>query len=115
MNVPDSDTGPIKDAMSRLRLSIYRETGGHCAYCGAKKANLTIDHIIPKCKGGTNERRNLIGCCRKCNVKKGSKDLIDFRIARGKPFYFELSKIRRDLIKQIKKELKKYETTNSRY
>jgi hypothetical protein len=35
--------------------------------------NMTLDHIIPKSKGGTNIQSNLIGACESCNTKKGSK------------------------------------------
>ena len=33
-----------------------------------------IDHIIPRCMGGTNDMDNLRLCCRHCNRKKGSKE-----------------------------------------
>lgn len=35
-------------------------------------ANMTIDHVIPLARGGTNARRNLVVCCKECNNKKGS-------------------------------------------
>ena len=47
-------------------------TLGKCAYCGSKK-ELTIDHIIPKSRGGKNSWNNLITCCLPCNLKKGDK------------------------------------------
>ena len=59
-----------------------------CYYCGAiiswKKetpsgfSKGTIDHIIPKKSGGTNERNNLIASCEKCNNKKGDLSFSDF-------------------------------------
>jgi len=47
-----------------------------CVYCGSKK-NLTIDHLIPKSKGGGNSWDNLVTCCSPCNIKKGDKLLND--------------------------------------
>ncbi len=44
-----------------------------CAYCGNDKEKLTIDHIIPKSRGGRTNFENCIACCRKCNNKKGDK------------------------------------------
>ncbi len=46
-----------------------------CQYCGRKFATgeLTIDHIIPKVQGGTNEWTNVVACCRQCNMKKGGR------------------------------------------
>jgi len=56
------------------RHRIMRRDGYTCVYCGSKK-NLTIDHIIPKSKGGDNTWRNLVTCCSPCNLKKGDKSL----------------------------------------
>jgi 5-methylcytosine-specific restriction endonuclease McrA len=41
-------------------------------YCGSEK-NLTIDHIIPRSRGGKNTWTNLITCCSSCNLKKANK------------------------------------------
>ena len=43
-----------------------------CVECGSKK-NLTVDHIVPRAKGGTNHRRNLQVLCQPCNNKKADK------------------------------------------
>lgn len=54
------------------RNRIYRRDGHQCVYCGSNK-NLTIDHVFPKSRGGTNDWTNLATCCIKCNLKKGNK------------------------------------------
>ena len=51
------------------RNRIYRRDGYECVYCGSKK-ELTLDHVIPKSKGGKNEWTNLVTSCFNCNVKK---------------------------------------------
>lgn len=56
-----------------LRKKILSVVGG-CSFCG-KKNNLTIDHIIPKSKGGTNKKENLQALCAPCNYKKADKIL----------------------------------------
>jgi 5-methylcytosine-specific restriction endonuclease McrA len=56
------------------RKMIYKRDHYTCQYCGSIK-DLTIDHVIPKSKGGTNKWDNLVTCCRKCNLKKGNKFL----------------------------------------
>lgn len=43
-----------------------------CVYCDSNK-NLTLDHLIPKSKGGKNDWLNLVTCCDSCNKKKGDK------------------------------------------
>ena len=54
------------------REKLYKETAGHCIYCGqpVKKENFEIDHIIPRAQGGKNEYDNKICCCTACNRAK---------------------------------------------
>jgi 5-methylcytosine-specific restriction endonuclease McrA len=54
------------------RARIYKRDGYKCVYCGSNK-NLTIDHVLPKSRGGTNRWTNLVTCCGSCNRKKGDK------------------------------------------
>ena len=58
------------------RQNIFRRDKFKCAYCGEKTKNkLTIDHVIPKSKGGKNTWQNLVTCCKSCNIKKDDKSL----------------------------------------
>ena len=59
-------------AVKLKRERIYRRDGWKCVYCESKR-NLTIDHVIPKCRGGGNSWYNLVTCCSSCNSKKGDK------------------------------------------
>lgn len=54
---------------------LYGECGGICAGCGKhfEKRNLTIDHYVPKFKGGTDHRSNLQLLCGACNSMKGDR------------------------------------------
>ena len=54
------------------KSAIYRRDENKCQYCGSTR-NLTIDHIIPKSKGGDNSWENLCLSCSSCNTKKGNK------------------------------------------
>lgn len=49
-----------------LRRDLYK-----CQYCNRSDIPLTIDHIIPKSKGGDDSWENLVTACIKCNNKKG--------------------------------------------
>ena len=65
----------VKYVYRRLRVNrhrIYKRDGNKCVYCGISK-NLTIDHVIPKSKGGKNTWENLVTCCNKCNLKKSDR------------------------------------------
>lgn len=54
------------------RKNILRRDNHRCQYCGAS-TNLTIDHVIPKSKGGEDSWENLTTACIKCNNKKGDR------------------------------------------
>lgn len=68
------------------RQHIFRRDNHTCQYCGAT-ADLTLDHVIPKAKGGKSTWRNLVAACDSCNAQKGSMSLgdIDMTLAR-EPF-----------------------------
>lgn len=58
---------------------VYKKSGGKCVYCGKQlkiKTNgldekMTIDHWIPKSRGGGGDLENLVCACDKCNSAKG--------------------------------------------
>jgi hypothetical protein len=55
-----------------IRIAVHERNGFKCIFCKTP-TNLTIDHIIPVVKGGTNDLENLQTLCRSCNSKKGIK------------------------------------------
>ncbi len=55
------------------RKNILRRDGNKCGYCGKSGNDLTIDHILPKSRGGADTWENLVTCCIRCNNKKGNK------------------------------------------
>ncbi|MDT9545773.1 MAG: HNH endonuclease [Chlorobium sp.] len=55
------------------RKNIIRRDAFQCQYCGKTDAPLTIDHIIPRSRGGEDSWENLITACRRCNSKKGNR------------------------------------------
>ena len=54
---------------------ILEKTGGLCARCGkpVTPVKVTIDHFVPKYRGGGNDDRNLLPLCKNCNKQKGSR------------------------------------------
>lgn len=44
-----------------------------CQYCSSKAEQLTLDHIIPRSRGGVDSWDNLVTACVRCNVKKGNR------------------------------------------
>lgn len=55
------------------RKNIFRRDGFRCQYCGRKEHELTIDHMMPKSRGGEDSWGNLITACRACNNRKGNR------------------------------------------
>lgn len=58
----------------RQRLKQVRDAGYYCTFCGKKMHpdERTVEHIIPRSKGGSNHRANLTRSCKPCNSKRGS-------------------------------------------
>jgi 5-methylcytosine-specific restriction endonuclease McrA len=54
------------------KAAIYRRDNNTCQYCGSTRS-LTIDHLIPRCKGGDSSWTNVLLACSTCNTKKGSR------------------------------------------
>ena len=55
------------------RANLFRRDANTCQYCSTRKSPLTIDHIVPKTRGGGDTWENLVSACVKCNNKKGNR------------------------------------------
>jgi 5-methylcytosine-specific restriction endonuclease McrA len=67
----------IKRPRPRVSLSkreILRRDDFTCQYCGNKVRHLTLDHIIPRHRGGPHTWQNLVAACMPCNRRKGGKN-----------------------------------------
>jgi 5-methylcytosine-specific restriction endonuclease McrA len=65
--------GPVH--LSPTRMNIYWRDFYRCQYCREKfhQSKLTLDHVVPKSRGGKKSWENLVTCCQRCNQKKGDK------------------------------------------
>ena len=54
------------------RRNILERDRNTCQYCSAKE-QLTLDHVVPRSRGGGESWENLVAACVRCNVKKGSR------------------------------------------
>jgi 5-methylcytosine-specific restriction endonuclease McrA len=54
------------------RHNIMKRDAFQCLYCGSTK-NLTLDHMIPKSRGGDSSWTNLVTACMRCNTRKGDR------------------------------------------
>lgn len=65
------------EAKRKWRQSIKEHWDNKCAYCGSKE-NLTLDHITPRAKGGTDRITNLVCACSNCNSNKGHQYWVEW-------------------------------------
>ena len=68
------------EAKRLWRQKIKEEWDWECAYCGSEE-NLTIDHIVPKAKGGTDFTKNCLCACHQCNQDKGHTPVEDWYLS----------------------------------
>jgi len=57
------------------RKSVLTRDNYTCQYCGKREKYMTVDHVLPKKRGGKTEWENLVCACRICNSKKGGRTL----------------------------------------
>ena len=56
--------------------------GTTCCYCG-RDAKLSLDHLIPRLRGGPDAADNITYACRSCNSSKGAKDMVLWLVEKG--------------------------------
>ena len=65
----------ISTGIRPSRNNIFWRDKNQCQYCGVIESprDMTIDHVIPRSRGGENTWSNLVTCCKRCNQKKGNR------------------------------------------
>ena len=53
------------------RRAVFARDGWACQYCGSR-SNLTVDHVVPRSKGGVSSWDNIVASCAPCNRRKGN-------------------------------------------
>lgn len=87
---------PHKVSLPLTRRTIMVRDNYTCQYCGAQppKADLTIDHVIPRVRGGATTWENVVCACKPCNLRKGartpSEASMRLRAEPGRPRYVAL-------------------------
>ena len=55
------------------RRALFARDGWRCVYCGTASGRLTLDHVIPRSRGGDSVWENVVTSCAPCNLKKGNR------------------------------------------
>ena len=88
----------VKRPLVRRRLSrraVFVRDRYTCQYCGRESKSLTLDHILPRSRGGKHEWGNVISACKRCNHRKAGRTPVEASmklmkepaIPRPNPFY----------------------------
>ena len=79
------------EAKRLWRQKIKEEWDWECAYCGSEH-KLTIDHIVPRAKGGTDFTKNCLCACHKCNQDKAYSPMEDWYLSQE---FFDIDRYER--------------------
>jgi 5-methylcytosine-specific restriction endonuclease McrA len=90
------------------RRNIMKRDGHTCQYCGIK-SDLTLDHVIPRSKGGIDTWENLVTACNRCNVRKGNRTPDEAKMPlKRKPFRPIHITFFRDILGGVQEDWKPY-------
>ena len=73
----------IRRPRQRVKLTrreIFSRDRHTCQYCGRQANDLTLDHVVPRHRGGGHTWDNLVTACKSCNHRKGGKMLDEARL-----------------------------------
>jgi 5-methylcytosine-specific restriction endonuclease McrA len=74
----------IKRPRPRVRLTrkeVFARDGWACVYCGRETRDLTLDHVVPRHRGGEHTWENLVSACKTCNHRKAGQTPAEARMA----------------------------------
>ncbi len=66
---------PYRHAVPLSRKAIFARDGGRCVYCAAPATS--IDHVVPRSRGGLHNWENVVSACHRCNHLKADRTLKD--------------------------------------
>lgn len=61
---------PMRQRVAFNRKNVFRRDEHTCQYCGLRAGDLTLDHVLPRSRGGPTSWENVVACCRRCNARK---------------------------------------------
>src|SRR4029077_17462237 len=67
------------------RRALFARDGWQCVYCGTTSGRLTLDHVIPRSRGGDSVWENVVTSCAPCNLKKGNRLLEEASMTLTRP------------------------------
>ena len=62
------------------RRALFARDGWRCVYCGNAGGRLTLDHVVPRSRGGASVWENVVTACAPCNHRKGDRTVEEARM-----------------------------------
>lgn len=78
---------PHRQRVAFNRRNVFRRDEHKCQYCGRRGNDLTLDHVMPRSRGGPTSWENVVACCRSCNAKKRDRTPDEAAMALGRRPY----------------------------
>jgi 5-methylcytosine-specific restriction endonuclease McrA len=66
---------PYRATVPLTRRAVFARDGGRCVYCGA--AATSLDHVVPKSRGGPHTWDNVVSACSRCNHTKADRGIAE--------------------------------------
>ena len=67
------------------RRALFARDDWRCVYCGCSGGRLTLDHVVPRSRGGESSWENVVTACSTCNLRKGNRLLHEVGMALRSP------------------------------
>ncbi len=93
--------------LALTRANLLQRDNNSCQYCGYTGDKLSIDHVIPRSRGGDDSWENVTIACLTCNVEKGNRTPQEANMPLKRPPYKPLSTLSFEANKQISTGLHK--------
>ena len=70
-----------RPVVKMTRKEVLQRDENTCQYCGKRSHDLTLDHVMPRHRGGQHTWENVVAACKGCNHRKGGRTAVEARMA----------------------------------
>ncbi|MBM4420156.1 MAG: HNH endonuclease [Chloroflexi bacterium] len=69
-----------RPVLKMTRKEVLQRDDHTCQYCGKRAHDLTLDHVVPRHRGGQHVWENVVAACKSCNHRKGGRTVTEARM-----------------------------------
>ncbi len=113
-NMRQAHIGPPTLMQLRMRERLWHQAGKRCHWCGLETLlclepvfnQATVDHVVPRCRGGSSRPDNCVSSCFTCNAKRNREDQVKADHPSNKPSEKQrLRRARDEAVNQLQKQI----------